>query len=508
CSANSSTHCLLIDCVFASNIWSSRELRPKDNTITTSSASLDQTMKTGICRAVVLETPSLNGRQLSLIGHTLAEVLSLMANGLAATRRPMSHMILDAIDGSNTVSIIPLVDITSDHFRRNYFGKLSTLGLNGRTGVSWRASTAAAIDVCAGIGLAVRQIQVSARKGSDSGVKHVELTYVCGRHKDQVMRDFCRLFVAKQMDLSFLTVLNILCIASNGETNGFQPLVCGPSGAVLNHRSDLEIPEKLEALTELQTIDGNGISIDGYFKVWLLEVNASSEKVRIYLNSGSNEEFVVKCDLREGILDLNRMSVNPMNGNQRESLPLIPNVFDMNRCDLYIAGLIKYSGLCDSVTYGIPYVLSANCSTDVSLEEVAENWNRFHGLIEVMNEKKAFIVLELKHKSCPKLFFALMSTMDTKTLLLKSIAAKELLLPYFHDSLTDMFSGKPSKAAVQSVAKQLNRFEVNDIYNPLVGHLMTVQKTMTCLAVRLATRLPVRSSTVFWKTLTTTRWLR
>jgi hypothetical protein len=289
----------------------------------------------------------------------------------------------------------------------------------------------------------------------------------------------------KTFELTIDSQLNIVCIESTRETtNGFKPLVCGPTGAAIaggaTHRPNLEIPDELEALAEVQTIDGRDNSIDGYFRVWLHELNAANERVRIHIDDrtagdtkSSIDEFFIKCDLKEAMLDLNHILLHiQTNGNASRAtngLQLVPNLCADGSApyDLHVIGLVQREGICDSVTYGVPYVLSANCSPQMSVQEVEDNWSRFYGLIDAMNQTKSVIVLELRQTSGPYVFFALLSSPDTKTILMKAIAAKELLLPYYIDSVTGLFPKTPSKAVVDAIVSKLNRFTITDVYNPL-----------------------------------------
>ena len=206
-------------------------------------------------------------------------------------------------------------------------------------------------------------------------------------------------------------------------------------------------------------------------------MDITSERVRIHLNPNSGQNaFVIKCDLKEAIIDLNRLPIDKsgkkLNSEQIQALRSLPNLYDLNSCyDMELLGLISRSGLCDSVLFGIPYILSATRSTELQYKELEENFNRFYGLIKVMNEKKAVIVLRLKQQidnNCLKTFFVLMSSPDEKTLIMKSIATKEMVLPYITDTVDTMVSRTPSQSVLDSVRNHLNGFPFTDIYNPLM----------------------------------------
>lgn len=267
--------------------------------------------------------------------------------------------------------------------------------------------------------------------------------------------------------------INIVCINSSLDSID-EPFICCPSGAI-KRRSDFTftIPEELEALFEVQTIDENEYSIDGYLKKWLNYSNNNSENVRIFIKSKENiEELVIKCDSKKAIIDLKDIPISQdLNSKPIKTFDSLTNICINDRTiDLRSVGLVRTDGLCDSVVFGIPFILNATKSPKLSFNELELNSHRFQALIEVMNEKNVFIILEMnskQEKSFPNSFYALMSSMDTKSLVLKSIATKELLLPYFIDSIDTLMSTKVPKEVVDSVRQSLDVFPVNDVYNPL-----------------------------------------
>ncbi|CAG2180969.1 unnamed protein product, partial [Oppiella nova] len=184
-------------------------------------------------RSVIIETIAIRPESVSLIGRTLREVLTLVANGLAANQTS-THLRVDVIDGQKSpqqqvIPFVPLMDVRSALFRDKCADKLLTL-FGTKTATHSPMST---INVCERIARTIRHIRDSVNASKDA-ITRVEMTYVCGRHRDQVMEDFCQLLAKKQIDLSFLSMLNIVCIESTREaTNGFKPLVCGPTGAVI-----------------------------------------------------------------------------------------------------------------------------------------------------------------------------------------------------------------------------------------------------------------------------------
>lgn len=254
-----------------------------------------------------------------------------------------------------------------------------------------------------------------------------------------------------------------------------RPFTCGPSGSTTF--TELKIAEELEDLIESQTINDNELAIEGFFKVWLFH-DSNFELQKIHICSGNmsdstGQQLIIKCDIREAILDVNLMPVmrrDEADGFRSQTIP--PSILSINNRNkvlnvLKIVGLVKRDGLCDSVVFGIPYVLSPTLCHDLSFIELQLNVQHFYALIEVMNEKNAVLILEFKQDLSPIYYFVLFSSTNTKTLIMKSLATKELVLPFFTDSVEKLMSNNPTQQIVSSVRQQLTQFSISDIYNPL-----------------------------------------
>jgi uncharacterized protein YlaN (UPF0358 family) len=230
-------------------------------------------------------------------------------------------------------------------------------------------------------------------------------------------------------------------------------------------------------LIEIKTIDGNELSIEGFFKVWFHDSNVDYEKINLsfgnIIQTDCDNQFIIKCDLKEAIIDTNLIPFiktikfdSTLNLSDSQTIP--PSILATNnRVVLKIVGLINRDGFCETTVFGIPYVLSPTRCLHLTFSELELNEQRFHALIEVMNEKQVVIILEHKQHNSPINYFALFSSLASKTLIMKSLATKELLLPYFNDSVDKLVSKTPTQPIVESVRKKLDEFQICDIYNPL-----------------------------------------
>ncbi|CAG2122591.1 unnamed protein product [Medioppia subpectinata] len=160
-------------------------------------------MPSNTCRSVVVEMTALSDHNLLLIGKTLRETMVTITKALAANRQPpMAYAMLDAIDGPKAISVVPVTHIRSQFFRYKYGDKVSSLA-------NFRHDQTSEVmaDVCDSIERTIKHIKESVINISRNNVLHLELTYVCGRHRDQVLQDFTALLAEKRIDLSFLSFL-------------------------------------------------------------------------------------------------------------------------------------------------------------------------------------------------------------------------------------------------------------------------------------------------------------
>ncbi|XP_054157746.1 meiosis 1 arrest protein-like [Oppia nitens] len=474
-------------------------------------------------KCVIIETTTtsggLSGRTIGLIGNTLHQLLLLTASRLD-TCQTVTHFALIVINSNNTNNntdvqqVIPLMSVNDQRFRRQFLDKLSQLNrfVGSRMATSTITPSATTVgNVLPAIESALKQIYNLVV--TSNAMESVDVIYVSGRPSAQVLRDFDHFFTDRQMDLEFVSVLNIACIKSDDDylqsrylpilpnpLSTMEPIVCSSSGVItesMNDKSIMQtISDELKSLVEVQTIDNNEFAIDGYFKVWLHFIDFISERVSLHIDGGNNniadgngcgdQELIIKCDIKESLIDMNSIPIDKngkqLTADQMNLMKLLPNIGGHGEdeyFDLKIVGLVGREGLCDSVIYGVPYILSATRSLKMSLKELEHNWNRFYGLIDAMNEKKSVIILESINKSSSssstttspssllKSYYACMSSPDSRTLVMKSVATKELVLPYFTDSVDSLITRQPSKDIVDTVHRHLDRLPYNDIYNPL-----------------------------------------
>lgn len=220
----------------------------------------------------------------------------------------------------------------------------------------------------------------------------------------------------------------------------------------------------------------NEFSIDAYFKVWLHELNIASERVRIQLDAHSNvvgKSVVIKCDLKEAVIDVNRVPIGQF-GQRVNNMPIqsFATINGINHCyDFKALQVISREGLSDSLLFGIPYILSATHSPDILYDELKLNSSRFKGLCEVLNEKNGVILLESMVNSrqmrCPRSYFVVFASPDSKTLMMKAIASKELILPQMNDSIDEMIRTVDNKEVTDSIRKSVNGLPFSRIFNPL-----------------------------------------
>ena len=144
-------------------------------------------------------------------------------------------------------------------------------------------------------------------------------------------------------------------------------------------------------------------------------------------------------------------------------------------------------GVCESVVFGLPQILRPTTCWKLDWEELEMNQQHFNALCQILQDKVCVCTLAYLHththsrthpytqgqvlvtradNTPPTLsphFLILPSSCNT--LLIKSIAVSELMLPL------DVSAGieQPTNDSQQTVASSLEKLEIHETYNPLCG---------------------------------------
>jgi hypothetical protein len=156
-----------------------------------------------LSRSVVIELSDLSDSQLSRIGKTLSNLISL-SNTLRGSRR-ITYFKLEIID-LTPIEIIPFLYIKSKLFLNKYFDKLNKLS-KFRTNSSSNSSKSK--NLVNNFELTLRRL-LNDKKLEE--MKAIEITFISGRHHLDVIQDICQVF--NRLDFNqndYQSIISMVC---------------------------------------------------------------------------------------------------------------------------------------------------------------------------------------------------------------------------------------------------------------------------------------------------------
>ncbi|EPQ09712.1 hypothetical protein D623_10005189 [Myotis brandtii] len=146
---------------------------------------------------------------------------------------------------------------------------------------------------------------------------------------------------------------------------------------------------------DLQTIDNDVVSMEVFFKAWLHNSGTDQEHIHLLLPSQSfsnisrarDKPMCLKCDLQERLL-----SPSLLPGTADGSLKMDDPKGDFSTLyqmasqssasyyKLRVIKALKSSGMCESVTYGLPFILRPTSCWQLDWDELETNQQHFHAL--------------------------------------------------------------------------------------------------------------------------------
>ncbi|KAK3755532.1 hypothetical protein QZH41_019906 [Actinostola sp. cb2023] len=199
------------------------------------------------------------------------------------------------------------------------------------------------------------------------------------------------------------------------------------------------------------TLQKGPISFKSFFKNWLLDCETDQEHIRIELQSpiptGEGGYLVLKCDIHERLISpayLPFQSQFQVNTEIISNAKTQSNANKTSPCISYpvhtmtVDKLIKREAICESVVrkYFTPYVVRPTVCWKLDWEELESNQQYFHAFCNTLEERDLAALIKVKptyatRPGQPRLpigYFILLPSHGS-TMLLKSIATNELLLP-------------------------------------------------------------------------------
>ncbi|NXS87437.1 M1AP protein, partial [Erpornis zantholeuca] len=232
---------------------------------------------------------------------------------------------------------------------------------------------------------------------------------------------------------------------------------------------------------EVQTVEDNVISLEMLFKTWLHDQGTEREQLHLLLPSGGfghaaapkNTLMCLKCDLQERLLDPAQLS-GTADGTGRAADPNSPwHVAAWPSTVLHklrVLKALKSEGVCESVLYGLPFIIKPTSCWQLDWDELETNQQSFHALCHSLLKRKWMLLTRREPQNTgPNWnvvvhpYYIIVPSADSATLLVKAVAVRELLLP---SAFPALLAEHPERVR-GPIESALNNLEVEVAYNPL-----------------------------------------
>ncbi|XP_044537108.1 meiosis 1 arrest protein [Gracilinanus agilis] len=235
---------------------------------------------------------------------------------------------------------------------------------------------------------------------------------------------------------------------------------------------------------DLQIIENDTVSIEIFFKAWLQDSGTDQEHLHLLLpspcfssfSSASSEPMCLKCDLQERLLNpalLPGTAESTLTAdNPRGDFSSFYQMAPQSTASCYrlqVIKALKSSGVCESVTYGLPFIIRPTSCWQLDWDELETNQQQFHALCHSLQKREWLLLAKGEPPSPgpsqrgPTNTFYIIFPSSSLTMLVKAVATCELLLP----NSFPLPSEDPPEDILQSVESTLDGLEVESTYNPL-----------------------------------------
>nr|XP_025040099.1 meiosis 1 arrest protein isoform X1 [Pelodiscus sinensis] len=231
---------------------------------------------------------------------------------------------------------------------------------------------------------------------------------------------------------------------------------------------------------DLQTIGNDVVSMETFFKTWLQDRGTDREQLHLLLPSGGFRHVTaprtnltcVKCDIQERLLS---PALLPGAADVTVRTDDASPPYQMAACPattlskLQVTKALKSEGVCESVLFGLPFIIKPTSCWKLDWDELETNQHNFHALCHSLLKRNWILLAKREPQSVGPSWSITVNShyviipSDSSTLLVKAIAVRELLLPC---SVPALPSGPP-ETALRTIESALNSLDVEPRYNPL-----------------------------------------
>ncbi|XP_040849575.1 meiosis 1 arrest protein isoform X1 [Ochotona curzoniae] len=235
---------------------------------------------------------------------------------------------------------------------------------------------------------------------------------------------------------------------------------------------------------DLQTLDNDVVSMEVFFKAWLHSNGTDQEHVHLLLPSqcfsnisrARDTPMCLKCDLQERLL-----SPSLLPGTADSSLRMddpkgdFSNLFQMasqasgSRYRLQVVKALKSDGICESLIFGLPFILKPTSCWQLDWDELETNQQHFHALCHSLLKREWLLMAQGEplglgpSQKVPASTFYVIIPSPSLSLLVKAVATRELILPSAFPPLPE----EPPDDSLKIVESLLDTLELEPTYNPL-----------------------------------------
>ncbi|XP_031236749.1 meiosis 1 arrest protein isoform X1 [Mastomys coucha] len=240
----------------------------------------------------------------------------------------------------------------------------------------------------------------------------------------------------------------------------------------------------LEADIVLETLDNDVVSMEVFFKTWLQNTETDQENIHLFLTPESlpsssrakDNPICLKCDLQERFLSPSLLP-GTADGVSKIDDPKgdISTLYQMASLSsdsphkLQVIKALKSSGICESLTYGLPFILRPTSCWQLDWDELETNQQHFHALCHCLLKRDWLLLargeplIRRPNQNPPACSFYVITPSHSLTLLVKLVATRELMLPGFFPLLSE----DPPEDSLQIIESTLDSLELGLTYNPL-----------------------------------------
>ncbi|XP_062992112.1 meiosis 1 arrest protein [Elgaria multicarinata webbii] len=234
---------------------------------------------------------------------------------------------------------------------------------------------------------------------------------------------------------------------------------------------------------DLQTVEDDVVALEMFFKAWFHDQGTNQEHLHLLLPSGAiarpgapgTSQVCVKCDVQERLLSPALLPAACSDGTARvgdASGPfwMAPGQVRAPR-KLRVLRALKAGGLCESVLFGLPLVVRPTSCWQLNWDELEANQQTFQALCHCLVKRELLLLTQYEpHRGAGgpswgswATTYQVLLPSGSGSLLLRSVAARELLLP----CSVPLPPADPAAAALSEMEGILDSLDVEPAYNPL-----------------------------------------